>query len=103
MMTFKKILLGIIKTLGFIFPWLLPLAAHASFIETTMGTAVVNDATAIYYNPAALVLIKNPQIIPQGTFAYFHTRFSGQSTSLSTGITETGSSSSNTRYYSPSL
>lgn len=82
---------------------LLPLAAHASFIESTIGTAVVNDATASYYNPAALVLIKNPQIIAQGTIAFFHTRFVGQSTTLFTRVTETGSSSSNTRYYSPSL
>lgn len=86
-------------------PWLmlLPLVAHASFIETTIGTAVVNDATASYYNPAALVLLKNPQIVTQGTVAYFHTHFSGQSTSVFTGVTATGSSSSNTRYYSPSL
>lgn len=105
MMTLKRILVWIIKIPGFLFPWLtlLPLAVHASFIESTIGTAVVNDATASYYNPAALVLIKNLQIIPQGTIAYFHTRFTGQSTVLSTGVTETGSSSSNTRYYSPSF
>lgn len=99
MITFKRIRVWVL------FPWLtlLPLAAYASFIESTVGTAVVNDATASYYNPAALVLIKNPQIIPQGTVAYFRTRFTGQSTPLSTRMAETGSASSSTRYYSPSF
>lgn len=95
MMAFKRI--------GLCFLACLPMIVQASFIETTIGTAVVNDATASYYNPAALVLIKNPQIIPQGTVAYFRTRFSGQSTLLSTDMTQTGSSSSNTHYYSPAL
>ena len=94
-----------LRALGVLFIWLVlfPLVVRASFIDTTIGTAVINDATASYYNPAALMLIKNPQIIPQGTVAYFHTRFTGQSTSLSNGVTETGSSSSNTNYYSPSI
>jgi long-subunit fatty acid transport protein len=81
----------------------LPSLANASFIETTMGTAVVNDVTASYFNPAALILVKNPQIIAQGTTANFRTHFRGQSTTLLTGVTEVGHSSSNTRYYSPSL
>lgn len=80
----------------------LPLATQASFIETSMGTAVVNDVTASYFNPAALVLIKNSQIIPQITLASFRTQFNGQSTLIGS-ITETGRSSTNTRYYSPSL
>ncbi|MDX1901475.1 MAG: outer membrane protein transport protein [Gammaproteobacteria bacterium] len=104
MMTVKKIWMSK-KIPGFFFPvlMLLSFSAHASFIETTVGTAVVNDATASYYNPAALMLVKNPQIIPQVTAAYFHTRFTGQSTPVSTGITQNGSSSSNTNYYSPSF
>lgn len=82
---------------------LYPYATQASFIESTIGTAVVNDATASYYNPAALVQLKNSQIIPQFTFASLQTKFSGQSTTLLTGVTETGVSSSSTNYYSPSL
>ena len=99
-MTFKRILGGIAKV-----TLLLALAgaAYASFIESSMGTAVVNDASASYFNPAALANVKNPQIIPQGTVASFRTRFTGRSTSLPTHTTESGSTSSNTLYYSPTL
>lgn len=86
-----------------VFSLLLSSASYASFIESTIGTAVVNDATASYYNPAALVQLKNSQIIPQFTFASLRTKFSGQSTTLLTGVTESGTSNSNTQYYSPSL
>ncbi len=93
-----------IKKLSLFF-WLVlfPLITYASFIETTIGPAVANDATASYYNPAALMLLKNSQIIPQWTVGYFHTRFVGQSTLASTGNIKAGSSSSNTRYYSPTF
>lgn len=79
-----------------------PLAA-ASFIESTIGTAVVNDATAAYYNPAGLVLISEPQLIPIVTAARFRSRFNGQSTARINAITESGSSSSTTNYISPSF
>ncbi|HSW70298.1 MAG TPA: outer membrane protein transport protein [Gammaproteobacteria bacterium] len=96
MMTFKKIW-------TYFLLFFLPLTAHASFIETTLGTAVINDATASYYNPAALVLLKNPQIIPQLTFAEFNTQFAGQSMPLSTHTAQTGSTQTHTKYYSPSI
>ena len=51
-----------LKIIIFTLLWL-PASAYASFIESTIGTAVINDATATYYNPAALTLLKNPQII----------------------------------------
>ncbi len=82
---------------------LLPALSYASFIETTIGTAVVNDATAAYFNPAAMVLVKNTQIIPLGTVARFQTEFSGQTTFVPTQFMETGTSSSVSNYYSPSL
>ncbi|MHB1949447.1 MAG: OmpP1/FadL family transporter [Gammaproteobacteria bacterium] len=104
MMILKRIWVAITK-ITFLLPWLtlLPSAAQASFIETTIGTAVLNDATASYFNPAALVLMKNPQIITQGTVAYFRTQFTGQSTSVLNGVSQAGSSSSNTHYFSPSI
>jgi long-subunit fatty acid transport protein len=80
-----------------------PCITYASFIESTIGTAVVNDATASYYNAAALVLLKNSQVIPQVTFASLNTRFNGQSTSSSTGLTESGVSTAHTHYFSPTL
>lgn len=82
---------------------LLPLTAYASFIEATIGTAVVNDATATFYNPAALTLLKNPQILTLDSIAYFHTQFSGQAIQANTGFTQSGSTTSNTYYYLPSL
>jgi len=82
---------------------LLPLMSYASFIETTIGTAVVNDATAAYFNPAALVLLKNSQIIPLLTWANFQTQFSGQSKTMATGFMQSGNSSSTTDYFSPSF
>lgn len=75
----------------------------ASFIETTMGAAVVNDATAAYFNPAALVMLNNPQLIPLITASRFRTQFTGQTTAVGTGFTQVGSSSSTTDYYSPNF
>lgn len=82
---------------------LFPLNIYASFIESTSGTAVINDATAAYYNPAALVFLSNPQIIMLGSVGNLNTQFTGQVTQRSTGFTEPGSSSSNSYYYLPSL
>lgn len=92
---FKKILVGLMS--------LLPMAAYASFIESTMGAAVVNDATATLYNPAALILLKNPQVIGLGSIAFFHNEFTGQATQVGTGFTQQGSAGATTHYYLPSL
>lgn len=82
---------------------LLPLPLYASFIEATIGTAVVNDATATYYNPAALSLVNNPQMIGLGSLAYFRTHFTGQTIQRGTGFIQSGTSTSKTHYYLPSL
>lgn len=95
---FKKILHPIP-----IFLLLAPLSLHASFIESTIGTAVVNDATATYHNPAALTLVKNPQLIGLGSVAYYRSNFNGQSIQSGTGFTQSGSANSQTHYYLPSL
>src|SRR5689334_16900234 len=68
-----------------------PLIARASFIESTIGTAVVDDATATYYNPSALTLLKKPQIITLGSLANFRSDFTGQAIQSSTGFTLSGS------------
>lgn len=93
------------KIQNFIFPWLylFPLTLHASFIESTIGTAVVNDATAAYYNPAALTLLSNSQMIALGSVASSYSDFTGQSIQSKTGFIQSGSSSAQTHYYLPSL
>src|SRR5262245_46633267 len=82
---------------------LFPLTVHASFIESTMGAAVVNDATAVYYNPAALALLKNPQIIALNSIGDFRTQFTGQFIQSNTGFTQSGSSITQTHYFLPSF
>lgn len=93
----KKI--ELVLFLGLLFPPTL----FASFIESTIGTAVVNDATATYYNPAALTLLKNPQIIGLGSVASFRSRFTGEASQSSTGFTLSGNSSAKNYYYLPSF
>jgi long-chain fatty acid transport protein len=82
---------------------LFPLILRASFIESTMGAAVVNDATATYYNPAALVLLKQPQIISLNTAGRVRSEFTGQTTQLRTGFIQSGSPTTQTDYYLPSF
>lgn len=82
---------------------LLPSLSNASFIETTMGAAVLNDATAAYFNPAALVLLPNTQIIPLVSESRFKTQFTGQATTVATSFSQYGSSSSTSNFFSPSF
>ncbi len=72
----------------------------ASFIESSMGAAVVNDATATYYNPAALTFLENPQIIVLDSVAQFHSQFTGEVTS--NGSNQSGASQSKSNYFLPS-
>ncbi len=93
-----------IRIRNFFFLWLVfPLTLHASFIESTIGTAVVNDATAAYYNPAALTLLTHYQFIGLGSIAISHTQFTGQAIQAKTGFTQEGSASTQTNYYLPSF
>lgn len=76
---------------------------YASFIESTIGAAVVDDATATYYNPAALTLLKNPQIIALGSVGSTQTQFIGQSIQLSTGYMQSGTSNALISTFLPSF
>lgn len=87
----------------FIIGLVLSKSPYASYIETTMGTAVVNDATAAYFNPAALVQLKNPQFIPLESTARFETKFSGSTRAVNTSFTQSGTSNSTSYYHSPSF
>lgn len=81
----------------------LSLPIYASFIESTVGAAVVNDATATYYNPAALVVLKKTQLISLNSFANFHSQFTGQAIQTKTGFVQSGSPTTNTHYFLPSF
>ncbi len=83
---------------GFLFS----LTAHASFIESTIGTAIVNDATATYYNPAALVLIKNKQFIALGSLGQSDSRFTGEAKQVRTGFSQSGTTYTRLNYLLPS-
>ncbi|MCA0403713.1 MAG: outer membrane protein transport protein [Proteobacteria bacterium] len=78
-----------------------PYTLHASFIESTMGTAVVNDATASYHNPAALILVEKSQLVILGSKASSHSQFIGQSIEIS-GFSQSGISKEHTNYTLPS-
>jgi long-chain fatty acid transport protein len=81
---------------------LIPKVSHASFIESTIGTAVVNDATAAYYNPAALTTLENAQLIALGTGAQSHSQFTGTVTQSSSHFSQSGVSQSQSNYFLPS-
>lgn len=101
----QRFFIWINKFQSFILLFLLffPLTTRASFIESTVGAAVVNDATATYYNPAALVLLKNPQLIGLGSMGNFRSWFTGATIQSATGFTESGTSAIRTNYYLPSF
>ena len=79
------------------------LPLHASFIEQTLGTAVVKDATAVYFNPAALTLVPNRQLIIQGTLARAQFQFTGSAQKLPFGSTESGTSPTKSNFTLPSM
>ncbi len=91
-----------IKNVGIIL-LLSPITTYASFIESALGTAVIKDATASYYNPASLTLLKQLQFIALGSFANSRTTFTGQTTQTTSGFEQQGSSKSNLPYYLPSI
>lgn len=76
---------------------------HASFIEQTLGTAVVKDATAIFFNPAALTRVSTPQLIFLGTVARSQSQFNGSAQKLPFGALESGVSTTKSNFYLPSL
>ena len=76
---------------------------YASFIEQTLGTAVVNDATAVYFNPASLPIIPNMQVIVQDTLARSQSQFTGSAQKLPFGVTESGTTTTTSNFSLPSM
>ena len=77
--------------------------SNASFIEASMGTAVVNDATATYHNPAALGLLPQRQLIVLESNIFYNNHFSGQLIKTSNNVEQLGNGNLNTDYYVPSI
>jgi long-subunit fatty acid transport protein len=94
---------GLLPFLLTTFLLLIPFKLHASIIESTIGAAVVNDATATYYNPAALTLLKKPQLIMLGSISDYNAHFTGQTQQRITQYTQAGSANATTHYYLPSF
>ncbi|MBL7480626.1 OmpP1/FadL family transporter [Legionella bononiensis] len=87
-------------TLGlFLFCW----SVHASFIEQTLGAAVVKDATAVYFNPAALTIIPHQQLILLGTLARAQSQFTGSAQQVPFGLTEYGTVTTKSNFSLPSM
>jgi len=76
---------------------------QASFIEQTLGTAVVKDATAVYFNPAALTVVSSKQLILQGTLAKAPFQFTGTAAQIPAGIIESGTATTQSSFSLPSL
>lgn len=76
---------------------------HASFIEQTLGTAVVKDATAVFFNPSALTNVAKPQFIFLGTLAQSEFQFSGSVQRVPLNVMESGSTSTKSNFSLPSL
>lgn len=87
-------------TIGFLFSCKL---SQASFIEQTLGTAVVKDATAVYFNPAALTGLPKPQLITLGTLARSKFQFSGSAQKVPFGIPESGTTNTKSNFVLPSM
>lgn len=76
---------------------------HASFIEQTMGTAVVQDATAVYFNPAALTISPHQQLILLSTLAKAQFEFRGSAQKMPFGGAESGSTTTQSHFFLPSI
>lgn len=83
--------------------WLLYSPLYASFIEQTIGTAVVTDATAVYFNPAALTMSPNQQFVILGTLARAQFEFSGSAQKIPLGGSESGTTTSKSNFFLPSM
>lgn len=76
---------------------------HASFIEQTLGAAVVKDATAVYFNPAALTIISKQQLILLATSAQSQFKFSGSVQNIPSGSIESGATTTTSNFSLPSM
>lgn len=77
--------------------------ANAAFIDASIGDAIVVNASAVYYNPAILSIFRRNELVVYGAESLVNFQFKGTATQRATGYSQTGSTSSNTSYFLPSV
>ncbi|TAK71981.1 MAG: hypothetical protein EPO11_10635 [Gammaproteobacteria bacterium] len=77
--------------------------AVAAYIESAIGNAVVYDATSVYFNPASMVMVKQPQLVTEATGSTVFAQFKGTTTQTATGYRQTGTADSRSNYFLPGV
>lgn len=76
--------------------------AIAAFVEAAIGPAIPSDASAVYFNPAALVLQPKHQLVVSGAYVPVNFNFHGMTLQNATQYAQTGETSSRAIYRLPS-
>lgn len=75
--------------------------AMATYIQAAIGNAIVGDAQAVYYNPAAMTLLKHKQLVLRDRQIWVNAHFDGTTIQNNTGFTQVGTSNSNITFNMP--
>lgn len=75
--------------------------ALATYIQAAINNAIVGDAQAVYYNPAAMTLINHKQLVIRDRQIWVNTHFDGTTIQNMTGFTQRGTANSNTTFNLP--
>lgn len=75
--------------------------AMATYIQAAIGNAIVGDAQAVYYNPAAMTLLKHKQLVVRDRQIWVNSHFDGTTIQNNTGFRQVGTSNSNITFNMP--
>lgn len=75
--------------------------AIAAFVESAIGPAIPGDASAVYFNPATLVLLPKHQLVVSGAYVPVNFSFRGMTMQNATRYVQRGEASSHTIYRLP--
>lgn len=76
--------------------------ATAAYIDASLGDAVVGNASAVYYNPAALTILGSKELVVYDSLSLVYFKFSGTARQRLTGYSQTGTATTYTDYMLPS-